>query len=304
MSEVDTTLVSTACGGVEVALAGRDGDEVVVLLPGGHCSAATPLGADLYTELGFRVLTFSRPGYGRTVVGALTASEFVPAIAEVCEHFGITEAAATVGVSFGGLQAIHVAGSLPHLAPRLVLHSCAPSTLPYPGSTLERLVAPLAFAPHTQRLTWRAVRALTKSDRGLQLMMSSLSTVPTWRWWDTWTAADRSSARATFAAMSSGSGFVTDLAQGRATRSAYRESVQRSVQCPTLVTASESDGGVGIEHAEDFARTIPRASLLRTNAASHFYWLGADRSAVSAAVRVFLRSQGESPGEVGGPLAE
>ena len=86
-------------------------------LPGGHATAATPLGTDLYTDLGYRVLTFSRPGYGHTGLGALTAAEFIPAIAEVCLQLGITETAATVGISFGGLQAVHVAVSL-ESAPR------------------------------------------------------------------------------------------------------------------------------------------------------------------------------------------
>ena len=63
---VKTQVVSTSLGPVEVSLAGPIGGAVVLVFPGGHCSAGTPLGSDLYTDLGFRVLTFSRPGYGRT----------------------------------------------------------------------------------------------------------------------------------------------------------------------------------------------------------------------------------------------
>lgn len=175
---VKTQVVSTSLGPVEVSLAGPVGGAVVLAFPGGHSSAATPLGSDLYTNLGFRVLAFSRPGYGRTRVGPLMAAEFVSAVAEVCDGLGISEAAATVGISFGGLQAVHVAVALGHLAPRLVLHSCAPSTLPYPDSRLEAAAGPLGFSPGTQRLTWRAIRAMTSSDRGLRLMMSTLSTLP------------------------------------------------------------------------------------------------------------------------------
>jgi len=42
------------------------GDAVALVFPGGHTTASTPIGTDLYTDLGYRVLTFSRPGYGRT----------------------------------------------------------------------------------------------------------------------------------------------------------------------------------------------------------------------------------------------
>ena len=285
---VVTTLVPTSLGAVEVALEGpRDGAAVVVF-PGGHTTAASRLGTDLYTDLGYRVLTFSRPGYGRTQVGPLMAAEFVPAVAEVCLELDIVEASATVGVSFGGLQAVEVAASLPHLSPRLVLHSCAPSSLPYPDTALEGVAGPIVFGPRMERLTWRAVRALTVSDIGLRLMMSSLSTEPIASWWETCTLADRACARATFAAMASGSGFVTDLRQGQAARSRYREAVLRSVPCPTLVTASRHDGGVRFEHAKDYQRTIPQARLLEVKAKSHFYWLGPERPTLLTAIEAFM----------------
>jgi pimeloyl-ACP methyl ester carboxylesterase len=273
---------------VEVSLAGPIGGPAVLVFPGGHCSAVTPLGSDLYTDLGFRVVTFSRPGYGGTEVGPLVAAEFVPAVAEVCDGLGISEAAATVGISFGGLQAVHVAVDLGHLAPRLVLHSCAPSTLPYPDTRLEAVGGPLGFSAWTQGLTWRAIRGMTSSERGLRLMMSTLSTLPVDSWWQSWTVADRVSARATFAAMGSGSGFVTDLRQGAPSRSSYRQAVLGSVPCPTLVTASRHDGGVRFEHAKDLERLVPKTELFETNAASHFYWLGPSRPALSHAIHDFF----------------
>ena len=285
---MQSRLLGTSFGLVEIAFAGGVGRSVVLLFPGGHTTAATPIGTDIYTDLGYRVLTFSRPGYGRTRVGRLTAAEFVPAVAEVCQQLNVAEAAATVGVSFGGLQAVHVATSLPYLAPRLVLHSCAPSTLSYPDTALERLAVPLAFDPHTQQHTWRAVRALISSDRGLRLMMASLSTLPTAQWWDSWTPSDRDAARATFSAMGSGSGFVTDVDQAGPDRSSYRERALRAVPCPTLVTASRFDGGVSFKHAQDFVRTIPHVRLLETDARSHFYWLGAHRGAICDAVKDFI----------------
>lgn len=111
---------------------------------------------------------FLPTGLWPTGVGLLMAAEFVPAIAEVCDELGVTEAVATVGVSFGGLQAALVAVSLGHLATRWVLHSCAPSTLPFPDTRLEAAAGPLGFAPWVQRLTWRAIRAMTNSDTGLR----------------------------------------------------------------------------------------------------------------------------------------
>jgi pimeloyl-ACP methyl ester carboxylesterase len=284
---VQTRAVDTSVGPVEVALTSGVGD-VVLCFPGGHATAATPLCAGLYAELGYRVLTFSRPGYGRTDVGDLTAAEFVPVIAEVCERLAFVGAAATVGVSFGGLQAAHVAAALPHLAPRLILHSCAPSSLPYPDTLIERLGGPVAFNPHVQRLTWRALHTMTSSDRGLRVMMASLSRLPVTAWWDNWSSADRAAARSTFANMESGTGFVTDLRQASAARSAYRASVLGSVACSTLVTASRDDGGVAFAHAEDFLRTVADARLVETGAPSHLFWLGAARHVVLDAIGDFM----------------
>lgn len=277
----------TSLGPVEVTLTAGTGD-VILFFPGGHTTAATPLGADIYAELGYRPLVFSRPGYGLTEVGQLTAAEFVPAVVEVCESLGITSAAATVGLSFGGLQAVHVAARLRWLAPRLVLHSCAPSSLPYPDTSLDRFAGPIAFGSRSQRLTWRAVRALTSTDRGLRLMMSSLSTLPVEHWWDEWKPADRTAARETFSRMESGTGFVNDLRQATADRSASRESVLRSVPCPTLVTSSRHDGAVDIAHAEDFLRTIPDSRFVDTGAWSHFAWFGPSRPTLMNAIRDFL----------------
>jgi pimeloyl-ACP methyl ester carboxylesterase len=284
---MDTHVVDTSVGPVEVALTSGAG-EVVLFFPGGHTTAATPLCTDLYTDLGYRALTFSRPGYGLTDVGQLTAAEFIPAIAQVCDRLEVTAAVATVGLSFGGLQAIHVAIGLRNLAPRLILHSCAPSSLSYPDTALERLAVPLLFGPRAQRLTWRTVRALTSSDWGLRAMMASLSKLPIDEWWGRWTSTDRAAARSTFSQMGSGSGFVTDVRQASASGSAYRESVLRSIPCPTLVTASRQDGGVAFAHAEDFVHTIPDSRLVETGAWSHFFWLGPSRLTVSDAIRDFL----------------
>ncbi len=281
-------MVGTSRGPVEVSVTGPPSGDVVLVFPGGHCSAATPVGSDLYTSRGLRVLSFSRPGYGRTDVGPLTAAEFVPAVAQVCAGLGITAARAAVGISFGGLQAAHVAVTLPHLGPRLVLHSCAPSSLPYPDTRLEAMAGPLAFSARAEGTTWRAIRALTASDRGLRLMMSNLSTLPVRSWWPTWAPADRASARATFRAMGSGSGFVTDLRQGTAERSSYRRAVLGSVPCPTLVTASRHDGGVAFRHALDLVDAVPGARLVETEAPSHFYWLGPHGRALSTVVHDFL----------------
>ena len=64
--------------------------------------------------------------------------------------------------------------------------------------------------------------------------------------------------------------------------------MQQEVGCPTLVTASRHDGGVAFEHAQDFAATIPGASLREVTAPSHLFWLGPEALDARNAVAGFL----------------
>ncbi len=286
---VATEVLRTRLGPVEVAyLPGPK--PPVLFFPGSHCSAGTDCGWSLYQESGHGLLAFSRPGYGRTAVGRLGAADFVPAVADCCDRMGLTEVTAVVGVSFGGLQAIEVAVQLPHLAPKLVLHSCAPSTLSWPDSRMEALGGPVVFGPSLQRLTWRTVSLLVATDAGLRWMIAALSKRPVAEWWHTWSGEDKRRGRELFSTMDSGSGFVVDLEQGRPDGSARRHLLQTQVTCPTLVTASRDDGGVAFAHALDFAETIPTARLVELTCPSHLFWIGPERREVQAAVDDFLDS--------------
>lgn len=280
-------VIQTRLGPVEVMY--LPGDKPAVLFfPGGHCSAASDCGWSLYASEGYGVLAFSRPGYGRTNVGDLHAAEFVTAVADCCEVLGIRETAGAVGVSFGGMQAIHTARSLPELVPRLVLHSCAPSTRAYPDTRLDSLIGPLAFSPALQGLTWSMVSGLVGSEAGLRRMVGALSTRPINDWWHTWSAEDKRRARELFQAMGSGSGFINDLQQAQPDRTSYRRLVQTQINCPTLVTASRDDAGVAFAHAQDYKDTIPGALLVELAAPSHLFWVGPEHVEAQTAVSSFM----------------
>lgn len=260
----------------------------VLFFPGGHSRAETDCGWSLYAELGHEVVSFSRPGYGRTRVGRLGAAEFSPLVGEVCAQLAITNVAAVVGVSFGGLQAVHVAAAQRPAARRLVLHSCAPSTLPYPDRRTEAVLGPVVFSPLLEGLVWWGVRAAIRWDAGLRAMMSSLSNLPVDQWWEAMGAADRDTARALFRAMRSDSGFSNDLRQGRPADAGVRRDALSRVPCPTLVTASRHDGGVSFAHAEDFARVIRDAELVELASPTHLFWIGPQRAGLLSLLASFI----------------
>jgi pimeloyl-ACP methyl ester carboxylesterase len=284
---VGAQLVMTSAGVVEVVHVPGERPPVV-FFPGGHCRAATDCGWSLYAGSGHEVVSFSRPGYGGTRVGRLTAAEFTPLVGEVCEHLGISTLAASVGVSFGGLQAVHVAAGQRPTVERLILHSCAPSSLKYPDSRAESVLAPVLFSPFLQGLVWGAVRGVIRSDAGLRMMMSQLSNLPVRVWWRPMSAADKDQVRELFQSMRSDSGFVNDLHQGHARDADARRQVMARVHCPTLVTASRHDGGVSFAHAEDFAHVIPDAVLGELTSPSHIFWIGPQKAHLLAIVDSFV----------------
>jgi pimeloyl-ACP methyl ester carboxylesterase len=282
-----TQIVDTGGGPVEVHYVTGKKPPVLVF-PGGHATAETPIGEHIYSQLGFGVLRFSRPGYGGTEVGPITAGEFTKLVVETCRRLGVERSAAAVGVSFGGLQAIHTAVSATALAPKLILHSCAPSAWPYPDTWFQRVAAPLIFGSGIEKATWAAVRRLVARETGLKMMMKSLTRLTDDQWWAEMSPADRAAARAMFDAMQSGYGFLNDLRQADGRLSTYRAHIQTLVTAPTLVTASRHDGGVAFRHAENFAETIPHAYLYETSAPTHLYWIGKAQTDVINAVQTFL----------------
>jgi pimeloyl-ACP methyl ester carboxylesterase len=280
-------VVTTSAGPVEVVhVPGKR--PPVLFFPGGHCSARSDCGWDLYTDLGYALISFSRPGYGATRVGALTAAEFAQLVGEVCRELDVAEVAAVTGVSGGGLQAVEVAADPQLASPRLALHSCAPSTLPYPDSRARAVGGPIAFSPLLEGLTWSMIRRMVRSDTGLRRMMAPLSKLPIDQWWGDLTVSDLARARAVFEGMRSGSGFVNDLLQGRRSAAPSRLAAISRVACPTLVTASRNDAAVSFAHAEDFAARIPGATLVELDAPTHLFWIGPGRAPAASAVAEFL----------------
>ena len=285
--EPSVEIIRTSQGSVEIAR--WDGQRGTILFfPGGHCSATADCGQELYTDVGYGVISFSRPGYGHTEVGSISPASFTSSVREVCDQLGIDTVAASVGVSFGGMQAIYAALDPSIRAQCLVLHSAAPSSLPYPDTPSERLAGPIVFSPVLSPITWLLVRGFIRSDRGLRLMIGRLSKLPASAWWPALSDDDRAAARRLFGSMRSQRGFVTDLREGSRRSSMARTQAFKGVTIPALVTASRSDRGVSFEHAVDSVRALPHAHLVETSAPTHLFWLGDARNQTAQVIDAFL----------------
>ena len=282
-----TLQVATTYGPVEITR--TKGDKPTVLFfPGGHCRSSTDCGQSIYSTLGYDVVSFSRPGYGRTQVGPLDAGAFADVVREVCDLLGVRAVAAAVGVSFGGLQAIRVASHPSIAVERLVLHSSAPSTRSYPDTRAEALLGPVVFSPALEGATWWLVRQLVRSDPGLRVMLAQLSTLPARQWWNRLSAVDKDQAREVFTGMRSESGFTNDLRQARARYARSRRAALERVTCPALVTGSRHDGSVGHAHAEELHAHLESSRLVELPSPTHFFWIGPGSDLVINTVREFL----------------
>lgn len=280
-------LVPTSAGPVEVALVPGTG-EPVLFFPGGHCSARVDCGWSIYTNSDHPLVSFSRPGYGRTDVGSIGPAAFALLVGEVCQELAISEVAAAVGVSYGGMQAVHTALLPDVVVRRLVLHSAAPSTLAYPDSRAQAIGGSIIFSTVLEAAVWRLLHRLVRTETGLRFVMGPLSTLPLADWWDRFTASDRDEVRAVFRSMSSDAGFVNDLRDGRASGSNARRRALSAVSCPTLVTGSPHDGGVAFAHAVDLADNIPSAVLEQLDSPSHIFWIGPGKDHLVGIVESFL----------------
>jgi pimeloyl-ACP methyl ester carboxylesterase len=283
----DTTVASLPAGPVDYRL-DRAGAGTVLVFHGGHMRAGLALGEEVFSAAGYGVLAPSRPGYGRTPVrtGGSPAG-FADATRELCEHLGIDQIAAVVGISGGSHTAITMAARHPDLVARLILQS-AVSFLPWPGRP-TRLGAHLVFGPAFEAVAWRAVHALMRRapDRGLRLMLGPLSTGPAGTVVAGLSETSRATLVALFSRMRSGHGFVNDL---RPT-----PDVTADIRQPTLVIASRQDAAVPYAHARSLAAAIQHSELVTSQAGSHFIWFSGDYPQVADRIRGFLSAEPAEP---------
>ncbi|MFE0631147.1 alpha/beta fold hydrolase [Streptomyces sp. NPDC058864] len=279
-AERSTSVARLDQGLVEYRLEQRKGPAVLVL-HGGHMRAGLALGEEVFAESGYTVLAPSRPGYGHTPLSTGTSvSGFTDVIRALCEHLGITEIVAVVGISGGGPSAVTMSARHPDLVQRLILQS-AVGWLAWPDR-LTRVGAHAVFAPATEHATWAAIRGLMRlaPETCLGLLLGGLSTVPVRDVVAALRPEDRSTLVSLFSRMRSGSGFLNDLRPVPDVTSAVRQ--------PTLVVATRKDGAVPFAHAQSLTAAIARAELVESQADSHFIWCGHDWSTVAERIRAFL----------------
>ncbi len=263
---------------IEYRRVGREA-RTVVLLHGGHMSAACRFAEESYRGAGWAVLVVSRPGYGRTQPEAgPSVPEFVVRLDALCAQLGIEQAAA-VGVSLGARSALTWAAYAPDRVSKVVA-MCPTSFAPWPDRAGRR-VGRTVFNPVVERVTWGAVHAYLRRDpeAALPRVVADLTTLPgaeaVRRLGD-----DRRSMLDFLLSCRSGRGFTLDLRPPT--------DVTARVAQPTLILATRTDGSVAWDHPSRLAEALPDARLVEVPSPTHLLWLGDGADATAAAIATFL----------------
>ena len=138
MSDSPTTSVITIDGHAIAYRLERRGYATVLILHGGHMSTRCRFGEETFLDAGYPVLVTSRPGYGRTEVGAgPSAPEFVVGLASLCRLLDLADVT-VVGISLGARSAMTLAAFYPELVQRVIL-MCPTSFRPWLDPRERRL---------------------------------------------------------------------------------------------------------------------------------------------------------------------
>jgi pimeloyl-ACP methyl ester carboxylesterase len=290
-------IAETAKGTVEFGMAGTG--PVILHLHGGASGydQTLALSWDLQ-EVGFTVLTPSRPGYVRTplTIGASPegAADVMAGLLDVLA----IDKVCVMGTSGGGPTALQFALRHPQRAWGLVLQAAISRRHVQPSRSTSSLIGRVIF---TGSGTWRADLLAW----GMHLLA---------RWWPAMlirsllNASDdldrveakqrscyvlRNPAQRVFFRRVAESGMPLSVRQTGLWNDLHQFAhlpvyPLEKITCPTLVVHGRADGNVPLGHAEFVARAVPNAELVALENCGHFVWVGPGASQAAEKVRTFL----------------
>jgi 2-hydroxy-6-oxonona-2,4-dienedioate hydrolase len=276
-------LVITACGPVELAEAGpaNGAPLLVVHGSGGGFDQGLMLGAD-YSVRGFRVIAPSRPGYLRTPFpadGDASGVRQADLLACVLDTLGV-ERVAVMGVSAGGVAALHFAVRHPQRLRALVLMVPAvyrpDPTVPTPGWAL----AALDIVLRADFPLWLLTRIAPDTARRLVLATPTAA----------YAAASPDEQRRADAILEAvlpvSARRLGLLNDSRLTTGAARVDLE-TIRAPTLAISARDDGYGTWASAQYSAEHIPEAGFIGFESGGHL--LLGRQAEVVAAVENLLR---------------
>lgn len=257
-------VASTRLGDVEYRSIGKG--IPILFVHGGHSNCKETLSHKGFDPGEFRLITPSRPGYGRTPLGGRESPErAADLIAALMDHLSLGNAV-VYGISAGGPTAIELARNHPGKVRKLILASAVSMRWLDADGTVYR-ASRILFDSRIEKMTWGLARLLSSVfprtvARGLHRQFCSKRQ----RRLRNQDVEDLFSALRHY---SSGRGFLNDIDQ------TVDDRAIAEIGCPTLIIHSRHDASVPFIHALHARALISDSSLMELdNEWGHLIWLG------------------------------
>jgi len=269
---------------IEYSITGKEGVPVLVM-HGGHSSCHEEFGYRSLVENGFKIITPSRAGYGKTskVVGE-SLSKACAYYVELLNHLDI-EKVHLISVSAGGASGLYFASHYPERVKTLTLQSAVTMEWHTPNDKIYK-IAQILFRPFMERMTWKLTSSMSNHFPNFMFkqMTSSFSKLSYNKIKDMMADNDIDEIKRMNNRQRSGYGFLIDLSQ---TKEITIKDL-KAISCPTLIQHSKHDGAVPLEHAYYAHQQIPDSRLCIFDTWGHLIWLGEGAEKVNKKLIEFL----------------
>jgi pimeloyl-ACP methyl ester carboxylesterase len=278
-------IAQTSRGPIEYTLLG-EGPVVLVCHGTSSDCFSTELARPL-VQAGFRVLTPSRPGYGRTPLEVgRSAAQAAQALVALLDSLNV-DSCSVLAVSGGGPTGIALAAGYPPRVTRLILAAAIsrPETRQIEPSYKNQI----AFYDPLHRVTWGMLGLMSRlSPRSMaRQTLAIFSTHDPQDGLSRLSAEDIEKISRFYQGHSSRQGALSDLTH------MVGVDLLKAIRQPTLVIHSREDRSVPFSHAEWSLANIPQAELCEGGFTGHFFWIGSDFDPISQRMIEFLRAPDE-----------
>lgn len=269
---------------IEYSICGETGEPILVM-HGGHSNCYEEFGYKSLIKNGFRMITPSRAGYGKT------SKELGESLAKACQFYVRLldylhiEKVHILSISAGGPSGLYFAAHYPERVKTLALQSAVTKEWHTPQDSIYK-IAQVLFHPLSEKITWRLTAGISNLFPSFifKQMVPSFSKRSYKEIKENFTDKDINEVRKMNNRQQSGSGFLIDLDQ---TKEITSEDLL-IISCPTLIMHSKYDGAVSLEHVTHAQQHIPSSKLCLLDSWGHLLWIGDGAEEASQTLVDFL----------------